>query len=79
MKKNCPLSVPFHSVGMSLFQDYSCHIIYKKSGKIEESFESSGIVRNSSRNTFQIKDQSQEDTIRIRLKQLADQEANYLK
>ncbi|MBR30160.1 MAG: hypothetical protein CMN77_02520 [Spirochaetaceae bacterium] len=74
MKKNCPLSVPFHSVGMSLFQDYSCHIIYKKSGKIEESFESSGIVRNSSRNTFQIKDQSQEDTIRIRLKQLADQE-----
>ena len=60
---------------MSLFQDYSCHIIYRKSGKLlEEEFETSGIVRNSNSNTFQLKDQSQEDTLRFRLKQLASEE-----
>ncbi|MCB1167832.1 MAG: alpha-galactosidase, partial [Leptospiraceae bacterium] len=58
---------------MHLFEGFDCFIIYKtESGKqIEESFEASGIVRNSAKNTFQIKEQSQKDQVVFRLKQLA--------
>lgn len=60
---------------MSVFKDFSCHIIYRRSGKLkEEAFESSGIVRNSESGTFQIKENSNDDSVRIRLKQLATEE-----
>ncbi|MCB1170501.1 MAG: alpha-galactosidase [Leptospiraceae bacterium] len=62
---------------MPVFEDYSCHVIYKRGGSVkEEQFESNGFVRNSEASTFQIKDQSQENQVRIRLKQLSGEELN---
>ncbi|MCB1138061.1 MAG: alpha-galactosidase [Leptospiraceae bacterium] len=62
---------------MPVFEDYSCHVIYKRGGSLkEERFETNGIVRNSEASTFQIKDQSQENQVRIRLKQLSEDELN---